>query len=72
MGKDGIIASTSALSILLYEGIGDTISIFNSESDKDQVNEVFVCKEILSSLNLRKFKLELCHVQGADELVTIS
>ena len=52
MGKDGMIASTSALSILLYEGIGDTIRVsLTPESDKDRVNEVFVCKEILSSLN---------------------
>ena len=45
MGKDGMIASTSALSILLYEGIGDTIRVsLTPESDEDQVNEVFVCK----------------------------
>ena len=38
MGKDGMIASTSALSILLYEGIGDTIRVsLTPESDEDRV-----------------------------------
>ena len=65
MGKDGMIASTSALSILLYEGIGDTIRVsLTPESDEDRVNEVFVCKEILSSLNLRKFKPRVVSCPG--------
>ena len=65
IGKDGMIASTSALSIVLYEGIGDTIRVsLTPESDKDRVNEVFVCKEILSSLSLRKFKPRVVSCPG--------
>ena len=65
MGKNGIISSTSALSILLFEGIGDTIrASLTPESDEDRVNEVNVCKDILSSLNLRKFKPRVVSCPG--------
>jgi len=48
----GAIRSTSAMSILLVEGIGDTIRVSLSG---DPVEEVYVACEILSALGLRKF-----------------
>ncbi len=48
-GEDAIIKSTSALSILLNKGIGDTIRV---SLTGDPVKEVKVAKKILSSLNL--------------------
>ena len=48
-GRDAIIKSTSALSILLNKGIGDTIRV---SLTGDPVKEVIVGRKILSSLNL--------------------
>ena len=49
--KEGIIKSVAALSILLREGIGDTIRISLSEPPE---NEIDVCYELLNALELRK------------------
>ena len=49
--KEGIIKSVSALSVLLREGIGDTIRISLSEPPE---NEIEVCYELLNALGLRK------------------
>ena len=57
MGTKGIVATTSALSILLYEGIGDTIrSSLTPEPGGDRAREVRLCQEVLQSLNLRSFR----------------
>ncbi len=56
MGSKGIVASTSALAILLQEGIGDTIRIsLTPEPNGDRTEEVRVAQEILQSLGLRNF-----------------
>lgn len=56
MGSKGIVASTAALSVLLQEGIGDTIRIsLTPEPGGDRCKEVFVAQEILQTLGLRKF-----------------
>ena len=61
----GSIKSSIGIGQLLMEGIGDTIRVsLTPESDEDRVNEVFVCKEILSSLNLRKFKPRVVSCPG--------
>jgi (E)-4-hydroxy-3-methylbut-2-enyl-diphosphate synthase len=56
MGSKGIVASTAALSILLQEGIGDTIRIsLTPEPGGDRTREVIVGQEILQTMGLRKF-----------------
>ena len=56
MGSKGIVASTAALSVLLQEGIGDTIRIsLTPEPGGDRTREVIVGQEILQTMGLRKF-----------------
>jgi (E)-4-hydroxy-3-methylbut-2-enyl-diphosphate synthase len=56
MGSKGIVASTAALSVLLQEGIGDTIRIsLTPEPGGDRTREVVVGQEILQTMGLRKF-----------------
>ena len=56
MGSKGIVASTAALSVLLQEGIGDTIRVsLTPEPGGDRTREVVVAQEILQTMGLRKF-----------------
>lgn len=56
MGSKGIVASTAALSVLLQEGIGDTIRIsLTPEPGGDRAREVIVAQEILQTMGLRAF-----------------
>ncbi|MCP5216052.1 MAG: flavodoxin-dependent (E)-4-hydroxy-3-methylbut-2-enyl-diphosphate synthase [Pseudomonadales bacterium] len=56
MGSKGIVASTAALSVLLQEGIGDTIRIsLTPEPGGDRTKEVTVAQEILQTMGLRSF-----------------
>jgi (E)-4-hydroxy-3-methylbut-2-enyl-diphosphate synthase len=56
MGSKGIVASTAALSVLLQEGIGDTIRIsLTPEPGGDRSREVIVAQEILQTMGLRSF-----------------
>jgi (E)-4-hydroxy-3-methylbut-2-enyl-diphosphate synthase len=56
MGSKGIVASTAALSVLLQEGIGDTIRIsLTPQPGGDRTEEVRVGQEILQSMGLRAF-----------------
>jgi (E)-4-hydroxy-3-methylbut-2-enyl-diphosphate synthase len=56
MGSKGIVASTAALSVLLQEGIGDTIRIsLTPEPGGDRSREVLVAQEILQTMGLRAF-----------------
>lgn len=56
MGSKGIVASTAALSVLLQEGIGDTIRIsLTPEPGGDRCQEVLVGQEILQTMGLRAF-----------------
>ena len=57
MGTKGIVATTSALSVLLYEGIGDTIrSSLTPEPGGDRAREVRLCQEVLQALQVRSFR----------------
>tara|TARA_B100000029_G_scaffold2990_2_gene3716 strand:- start:6033 stop:7256 length:1224 start_codon:yes stop_codon:yes gene_type:complete len=57
MGRKGIVSTTSALSILLYEGIGDTIrASLTPDINGDRTLEVKLCQDILQSIGLRKFR----------------
>ncbi|MGB0681510.1 MAG: flavodoxin-dependent (E)-4-hydroxy-3-methylbut-2-enyl-diphosphate synthase [Magnetovibrionaceae bacterium] len=56
MGSKGIVASTAALSILLQQGIGDTIRVsLTPEPGGDRTQEVIVAQEILQTMGLRSF-----------------
>ncbi len=56
IGTKGLVASTAALSILLAEGIGDTIRVsITPEPGKTRSQEVLVAREVLQSLGLRRF-----------------
>ena len=56
MGSKGIVASTAALSVLLQEGIGDTIRIsLTPEPGASRTGEVIVGQEILQTMGLRAF-----------------
>jgi (E)-4-hydroxy-3-methylbut-2-enyl-diphosphate synthase len=56
MGSKGIVASTAAMSVLLQEGIGDTIRVsLTPQPGGSRTVEVQVAQEILQSLGLRAF-----------------
>jgi (E)-4-hydroxy-3-methylbut-2-enyl-diphosphate synthase len=56
MGSKGIISTTAALSVLLQQGIGDTIrASLTPEPGGDRKLEVELCQQILQSLGLRAF-----------------
>jgi (E)-4-hydroxy-3-methylbut-2-enyl-diphosphate synthase len=65
MGSKGIVASTAALSVLLQEGIGDTIRIsLTPEPGGDRAQEVRVGQEILQALGLRAFTPQVTACPG--------
>ena len=56
IGSKGIVASTAALSVLLQEGIGDTIRIsLTPEPGESRTREVIVAQELLQTMGLRAF-----------------
>ncbi|MDP6644361.1 MAG: flavodoxin-dependent (E)-4-hydroxy-3-methylbut-2-enyl-diphosphate synthase [Rhodospirillales bacterium] len=65
MGSKGIVASTAALSVLLQEGIGDTIRIsLTPEPGGERTREVIVAQEILQSMGLRAFTPQITSCPG--------
>ena len=65
MGSKGIVASTAALSVLLQEGIGDTIRIsLTPDPGGDRSREVIVAQEILQSMGLRSFAPQIIACPG--------
>jgi (E)-4-hydroxy-3-methylbut-2-enyl-diphosphate synthase len=56
MGTKGTVASATALSILLQEGIGDTIRVsLTPQPGEARAQEVLIASEILQSIGLRSF-----------------
>ena len=56
IGSKGIVASTAALSILMHDGIGDTIRIsLTPKPGAPREKEVIVGQEILQTMGLRSF-----------------
>lgn len=56
MGTKGTVASATALSILLQEGIGDTIRVsLTPQPGEARTQEVLIASEILQSIGLRSF-----------------
>jgi (E)-4-hydroxy-3-methylbut-2-enyl-diphosphate synthase len=65
LGSKGIIASTAGLSILLAEGIGDTIRVsLTPKPNGDRTEEVQVAQQILQSLGLRSFTPQVTACPG--------
>jgi len=65
LGMKGIVASTAGLSILLNEGIGDTIRVsLTPRPNGDRTEEVLVAQQILQSLGLRSFAPQVTACPG--------
>ena len=65
LGTKGIVASTAGLSILLAEGIGDTIRVsLTPKPNGDRTEEVQVAQQILQSLGLRSFTPQVTSCPG--------
>jgi (E)-4-hydroxy-3-methylbut-2-enyl-diphosphate synthase len=65
MGTKGVVASTAGLSILLAEGIGDTIRVsLTPRPNGDRTEEVLVAQQILQSLGLRSFAPQVTACPG--------
>jgi (E)-4-hydroxy-3-methylbut-2-enyl-diphosphate synthase len=65
MGSKGIVASTAAMSVLLQEGIGDTIRVSLTPAPKgDRTEEVHVAQQILQSLGIRSFSPQVTACPG--------
>jgi (E)-4-hydroxy-3-methylbut-2-enyl-diphosphate synthase len=65
MGMKGIVASSAALSLLLMEGIGDTIRVsLTPRPGGDRTEEVLVAQQILQSLGIRSFSPQVTACPG--------
>lgn len=65
LGSKGIVATTAALSVLLQEGIGDTIrASLTPLPNGDRTEEVLVCQQILQALELRSFTPQVTACPG--------
>jgi len=65
MGTRGVVVSTTAVSVLLEQGIGDTIRISLTPSPGgDRTEEVSVAQQILQSLHIRSFSPQVSACPG--------
>jgi (E)-4-hydroxy-3-methylbut-2-enyl-diphosphate synthase len=65
MGMKGIVASSAGLSLLLAEGIGDTIRVsITPEPGGDRTEEVAVAQQVLQSLGVRSFMPQVSSCPG--------
>ncbi|MBI3209980.1 MAG: flavodoxin-dependent (E)-4-hydroxy-3-methylbut-2-enyl-diphosphate synthase [Candidatus Solibacter usitatus] len=65
MGAKGIVATTAALSILLQQGIGDTIrASLTPAPNGDRTEEVLVSQQVLQSLGMRSFTPQVTACPG--------
>ncbi len=65
LGMKGIVSSTAGLSILLSDGIGDTIRVsLTPKPGGDRTEEVYVAQQILQSLGLRSFAPQVTACPG--------
>ena len=65
MGTKGVVASTAGLSLLLQEGIGDTIRVsLTPAPGGDRTEEVQVAQQVLQSLGLRSFTPQVTSCPG--------
>ena len=65
LGAKGIVATTAALSVLLQEGVGDTIrASLTPLPNGDRTEEVIVSQQILQSLGIRSFTPQVTACPG--------
>ncbi|HVE78660.1 MAG TPA: flavodoxin-dependent (E)-4-hydroxy-3-methylbut-2-enyl-diphosphate synthase [Gemmatimonadaceae bacterium] len=65
LGMKGIVATTSALSLLLTQGIGDTIRVsLTPKPGGDRTEEVLVAQQILQSLGMQSFTPQVTACPG--------
>jgi (E)-4-hydroxy-3-methylbut-2-enyl-diphosphate synthase len=65
MGMKGIVATTAGLSVLLLEGIGDTIRVsLTPRPGGDRAQEVRVAQQILQALRIRSFEPQVTSCPG--------
>jgi (E)-4-hydroxy-3-methylbut-2-enyl-diphosphate synthase len=65
IGYKGIVASASALAVLLNEGIGDTIRVsITPEPGASRTEEVLIARQVLQSLGLRYFTPQVTSCPG--------
>jgi len=65
LGRDAIVSSVAALSILINRGIGDTIRVsLTPDEASSRTEEVEVCKQVLSSLGLRNYNPRVISCPG--------
>jgi len=65
LGSKGIVATTAALSVLLQQGIGDTIrASLTPLPNGDRTEEVVVCQQVLQALGLRSFTPQVAACPG--------
>jgi (E)-4-hydroxy-3-methylbut-2-enyl-diphosphate synthase len=65
MGIKGLAATTAGLSLLLQEGIGDTIrASLTPRPGEPRTNEVVACQEVLQALGLRSFTPQVSACPG--------
>jgi len=72
MGVKGMVGSTAALSVLLNEGIGDTIRVsLTPEPNASRTKEVIVAQEILQSLDIRSFTPQVISCPGCGRTTSV-
>ena len=65
MGVKGIVASTAGLSVLLQEGIGDTIRVsLTPAPNGDRTEEVITAQQVLQSMGIRSFTPQVTACPG--------
>jgi (E)-4-hydroxy-3-methylbut-2-enyl-diphosphate synthase len=72
MGMKGVVASTAALSVVLQEGIGDTIRVsLTPAPNGDRTEEVLCGQQILQSLGIRSFVPQVTACPGCGRTTSI-
>ena len=65
LGMKGTVATTAALSLIMAEGIGDTIRVsLTPRPGGDRTEEVFIAQQVLQSLGLRSFAPQVSACPG--------
>ena len=65
LGMKGTVSTTAALSLILAEGIGDTIRVsLTPRPGADRAEEVFIAQQVLQSLGLRSFAPQVSACPG--------
>jgi (E)-4-hydroxy-3-methylbut-2-enyl-diphosphate synthase len=72
MGMKGVVASAAALSVVLQEGIGDTIRVsLTPAPNGDRTEEVLCGQQILQSLGIRSFLPQVTACPGCGRTTSV-